>query len=180
VPDVNDIIAVEAHRQLLEVKAGASIREVKRQPSIWKELAKKYVEEDEPEAYREFMEKMKTTKMPLRNFGATMEDVVNASEPEVKPQTAEEEAAEMERLLAESIENELKVTRTGTGAPKVDESGNVVPPIQAATPEADATAKSEQKQRDLNKEREEKLEAAKKNQPTQLPAQAVVVKEDKK
>ena len=141
-PDVNDIVAVEAHRQLLAVKAGESIREVKRQPSIWKELAKDYVEEDQPKAYQEFMEKLRTTKMPLRNFGATMEDVVKASEPEVKPQTAEEEAEEMERLLAESIENEMKVTRTGTGAPKVDESGNVVTPLQdsEATPAAKKTA----------------------------------------
>jgi hypothetical protein len=162
VPDVNDIVAVEAHRQLLEVKAGASIRAVKAQPSIWKEIAKRYVEEDQPDAYDEFTEKLKTTKMPLRNFGATLQDVADASEPEVKPLTAEEEAAEMERLLAESIENELKVTRTGNGAPKVDESGNVVPPIQT-DPQSSATT--------------EKKKVA---PPVAAQQPVVVVKDDKK
>jgi hypothetical protein len=184
VPDVNDIIAVEAHRQLVAVQGGASIRAVKAERSIWKEIAKRYVEEDQPEAYTEFTEKLKTTKMPLRNFGATAQDAEQASEPEVKPLTPEEESAELERLLAESIENELKVTRTATGAPKVDEYGNVVQPLQAATPEAEATSKRDQKQRESDREREEKAEAAKaereknKPQPTQQPA-TVVVKDTK-
>lgn len=129
--DVNDIVAVDAHRQLLEVKAGVSIREAKRKSTKWQELAQAYVDADQPQPeWDNFRHELAEAKMPLRNFGATMEDVADASEPEVKPLTAEEEAAEMERLLAESIENELKVTRTGNGAPKVDESGNVVPPIQ--------------------------------------------------
>jgi hypothetical protein len=173
--DVNDMMAAENRRQEIAVRAGVSIRQVKAEPSKFKELQVKWLEAFFPlEVGREFGELMKKTKFPGYNFGATLHDVADLS-PE-QTATEEEIQAEIDRLAAESAAHELQVTRTSTGQPKVDESGNVVPPIQGSTPEADATAKHEQKQRDLAKEREEKLEAAKENKPTQQP---VVVVKDK-
>lgn len=178
--DVNDMMAAENRRQEVAVRAGVSIRQVKAEPSKFKELQVKWLEAFFPlEVGREFGELMKKTKFPGYNFGASLQDVADLS-PEQQA-TEEEIAAEIARLEAESIANELQVTRTGTGAPKVDESGNVVPPIQGSTPEADATAKNDQRQREIRKEQEDKLEKAKEGQPKPTQQPVVVVKDtDKK
>ena len=173
--DVNDMMAAENRRQEVAARAGVSIRAIKAEPSVFKELQVKWLEGFYPmEVNREFGKVLAETKFPGYHFNATLNDVAKLA-PEQQA-TEEEIQAEIDRLQAESIANELQVTRTGTGAPKVDESGNVVPPIQGNTPEADATAKHEQRQRDLTKEQEEKLEKAKENKPTQQPA-AVVIKD---
>jgi len=141
--DVNDMMAAENRRQEIAVRAGVSIRAVKAEPSIFKELQVKWLEAFFPmEVNREFGKVMAETKFPGYNFGATLQDIAKLT-PE-QQHTEEEAIAEWNQLLADSVENELKVTRTSTGQPKVDESGNVVPPIQSeeGTPEADSTKKA--------------------------------------
>jgi hypothetical protein len=177
--DVNDMMAAENRRQEVAVRAGISVRQVKAEPSIFKELQVKWLEAFYPmEVNREFGKILAETKFPGYNWGATLHDIAKLS-PEQQA-TEEEIQAEIERLAAESAANELQVTRTGTGAPKVDESGNVVPPIQGSTPEADATSKTDQRQRDRVREQEAKLEAAREDKPKPTQQPVVVVKEDKK
>ena len=141
--DVNEICAMENRRQEVAVRAGVSIRTVKAEDSIFKKLQVKWLEAFFPvEVNHEFTDVLKDTKFPGYNFGATLQDIAKLT-PE-QQHTEEEAIAEWNQLLADSVENELKVTRTSTGQPKVDESGNVVPPIQSeeGTPEADSTKKA--------------------------------------
>ena len=138
--DVNDICGMENRRQEVAVRAGVALRVAKAEPSIFKDMQVKFFEQIAPEVMKEFGEKLQDTKFPGYNFGATLHDVAKLS---AEQQASEEEiAAELDRLAAESAANELQVTRTSTGQPKVDESGNVVPPVQSETPEADATKKT--------------------------------------
>lgn len=137
--DVNDIVAIDAHRQLVEVNAGVSIREAKRKDTKWQELAQRYVDDDQPQpVWDEFRKELSEAKFPGRNFGATLEDVTKSSEPDQKQPSDEEQAETFQRLQEESKENELKVTRTSTGQPKVDESGNTVVPIQSEKGDKDS------------------------------------------
>jgi hypothetical protein len=137
--DVNDICGMENRRQEVAVRAGVALRVAKAEPSIFKDMQVKFFEQIAPEVMKEFGEKLQDTKFPGYNFGATLHDVAKLS---AEQQASEEEiAAELDRLAAESAANELQVTRTSTGQPKVDESGNVVPPIQSEVPEGEVTKK---------------------------------------
>lgn len=133
--DFDDIQAAENRRREVAVKAGESPRDSKYAASVYKDQIAEYVKEAEPEVSEEFTKTQQETKLPGYNFGATAEDAAKLSESKEKPRTAEEDAAEMERLLQESKDNELKVTRTATGQPKIDEDGNPVSPIQGPAPE---------------------------------------------
>jgi hypothetical protein len=137
--DVNDICAMENRRQEVAVKAGVALRVAKAEPSVFKDMQVKWFEEFYPEVATEFGELLKTTEFPGYNWGATLHDVAKLSAEQQA--TPEEIEAELARLAEESEANELQVTRTGTGQPKVDDSGNVVPPVQGGEPAADSTKK---------------------------------------
>ena len=135
--DFDDIQAAENRRREVAVKAGASPRDTKYEPSIYKDMIVEYVKEAEPKVSEDFTDLQKEVALPGYNFGATLEDAAKLTESkEGGSRSAEEEAEEYLRLQEESKENEMKVTRTGTGQPKVDESGNVVEPLQPSIPDA--------------------------------------------
>ena len=134
--DFDDIQAAENRRREVAVKAGASPRDTKYEPSIYKDMIVEYVKEAEPSVSNEFTDLQKEVALPGYNFGATLEDAAKLTESKEgeRGRSAEEEAEEFTRLQEESKENEMKVTRTGTGQPKVDENGNVVEPLQPMVP----------------------------------------------
>jgi len=163
--DVNDIAAMESRRQEVAVRAGVSVRVAKAEKSVFKDLQVKWLEGFYPiEVNREFGELLKNTEFPGYNFGATLADVAKLSAEQQA--TPEEIQAEIDRLAAESAAHELQVTRTGTGQPKVDESGNVVPPIQGAAPPPEGGAT--------------RVEKPKVTPPVATQTPVVVVKDDKK
>jgi hypothetical protein len=164
--DVNDIAAAESRRQEIAVKAGVALRIAKAEPSVFKDMQIQWFDEFYPAVIHEFGEKMKETEFPGYNWNATLHDVAKLSAEAEQQHTPEEIDAELARLAEESAANELQVTRTGTNQPKVDESGNVVPPIQSEVPEGETTRKRQV--------------PVKPPVATQLPANPVVVVKDDK
>lgn len=133
--DFDDIQAEENKRREAAVKAGASAVQTKYEDSPLKQLIKDYVEEASPSVSNEFKELVQNTALPGFNF--VPPTVFNPSAEDIKKNAEElrkasdEEAETQARLQKEAKDNELKITSTSTGQPKVDKSGNVVEPLQS-------------------------------------------------
>lgn len=122
--DTNDIQAEENRRREVAVKAGASPRATKYEDSELKRMIQKAVEEQIPAVADEFAEYKKNVPLPGYNFVSTAnsfkpaEDVIADAKAAAKEM--QKEANLQSRLQKEAAENEMKITRTSTGQPKVE------------------------------------------------------------
>ena len=131
--DWDDIQAQETRRREVEVKAGRSAIETKYEDSVYKELIRETKDELSPSTEEEFKDTVQNDPMPGYNMVSPdpiqhHKDKIEATKKAVKEQ--EKESQRLAKLQQEAAENELKVTRTATGQPKVDSSGKEVEPIQ--------------------------------------------------
>jgi hypothetical protein len=131
--DHDDIQAEENRRREVAVKAGASPRATKYEPSPLKDMIAKDVAGRESDASNEFAEYKKNTPLPGYNFVSTAlayksaEEVIEANKNAMD--AAKDEAKTQAQLQKEAKENEMKITRTATGQPKV-ENGKEVDTLQ--------------------------------------------------
>lgn len=127
--DFNDIQAQENRRREVAVKAGASPRATKYEHSPLKEMLQELVEEATPAVADKLADYQKNTPLPGYNFVSTglafktVEDTIKDSKEAIK--VAQDEAKNNEKLQKEARENEMKITRTSTGQPKVENGENV-------------------------------------------------------
>lgn len=144
--DFDDIQAEENRRREVAVKAGASPRATKYEDSPLKQMVAEAVAESIPAVAEKFAEYKKNTPLPGYNFVSTAssfkaaEQVIEDSKKAAED--SQDEADEHKRLIQEAKENEMKITRTSTGQPKV-EAGVEVTPLQAQ--EKDENKKGVQK-----------------------------------
>lgn len=134
--DFDDIQAQLNREREVKVKAGASPRATKYEDSPLKDMVAKAVEHASPDVADEFAEYQKNNPLPGYNFVSTQlaskttEEVIAANKEAIK--ASKDDAEEQKKLQAEAAENELKITRTSTGQPKV-ENGKEVTPLQEPT-----------------------------------------------
>ncbi len=137
--DNDTIQAEENKRRESEVRGGRSAIETKYEESPYKDLQIKLAQDNPNMAVAEEFREL-TTNDPKPGFNfvapsrASTADEIKTKNREFN-QAAKEEEKNMLELQKEGKENELKVTRTSTGQPKVDESGNVVVPLQSDSDE---------------------------------------------
>ena len=134
--DHDDIQAAENRRREVAVKAGASPRATKYEHSPLKEMIAKDVAGRESDSADEFAEYQKNTPLPGYNFVSTQlafksaEEVIASNKEAMK--AAVDESKMNADLQKEAAKNELKITRTSTGQPKM-QGGVEVEPLQGRT-----------------------------------------------